>query len=245
MINEIKSFLPSPRSLESIEPIKKRAKRKERPSKHVLSKSIYEETDLSKLTPRQRVLHQKYQESKNNVTSFFLLSNNILINSTNHRPKEDKGKMVCNKFTHKGVDEHCYGEHRDDLQKESRFLVVTSDMYNSSYNDTKEESTSSEDGCKVIEAMDVESPFDNKWPEDVRYKDCLICKECFRDAARAYYALEEIGNMHKCGYQNSIMLHKYKIRQNFKKQVCFSVIRKEEIVFIKSLEQLKCCNSNA
>lgn len=243
MINEVKSFLPSPRSLESIDPIKKRVKRKERPSKCVLSKSIYEETDLSKLTPRQRILHQKYQESKNNVTSFFLLSNNIPISSSN-QPKENEEKIVCNEFAHKDTDEHYYGEHEADLQKECRFLVVTSDIYNSSYNDTKEESTSSEDNSKVIEAMDVESPFDNKPSEDIRYKDCLICKECFGDAARVYYNLEKIGSMHRCSYQNSIILHKYKIRQNFKKKVCFSVIRKEEIMFIKSLEQLKCCNSN-
>lgn len=81
MFEDIKTFLSSPPSLDPIEPIKKISRRRSRRrtgvSKCVLSKSIYEETDLSKLTPRQRILNQKYQKLKTQVTSLFLISNNI------------------------------------------------------------------------------------------------------------------------------------------------------------------------
>ncbi|KAG5860377.1 hypothetical protein KMI_01g00090 [Encephalitozoon hellem] len=247
MANEVKSFLSSPMSLEAIEPVKKRAKRKERPSKCILSKSIYEETDLSKLTPRQRVLHQRYQESKNNVTSFFLLSNNISIQKhSDDKPKEDEKENVSDgEFPRENTSEPNCREYKVDAQNENRFLVVTSDLYSNSCDGTREESISSEDDGKIIEAMDVESPFDNELHENAIYKGCLICKECFRDAIRIYCTLEKISSMHKCSYQNSIILHKYKIRQNFKKQLCFSAIRKEEVMFVKALVQLRCCNSKA
>ncbi|ADM12330.1 uncharacterized protein Eint_092040 [Encephalitozoon intestinalis ATCC 50506] len=245
MIDKIRSFLPSPRSLEPLEPLKKRVKRKERPSKCILSRSIYEETDLSRLTPRQRLLHQKYQENKNNVSSFFLLSNNIPIERHIDIKPKKLNEEAPSKSTDKSIELDCEANWKvrdgNSLQEEKNFLILTSDLYNSSYKDIEEEQSSSESNDEVIEAAEIESPFRSRIPENASDKDHHICKDCFKDAVEIYYILERISDVHKCRLKNFILLHKYKIRQNFKKKLCFSTIRREETAFIKTLEKVECC----
>ncbi|CAD27172.1 hypothetical protein [Encephalitozoon cuniculi GB-M1] len=250
MVDKVKAFLPSPRSLESVAPAKKRVRRKERPSKCRLSKSIYEETDLSRLTPRQRILHQKYQENKNGVTSFFLLSNNISAKEHDGGIKESKEEKAAGKLVHGDIGRF---DHISDLRDEmdvrdsqtaNRFLVVTSDLDTSECKNSRGESVSSESDGETIEATEVESPFDNEVSRSAVRQDCGVCIECFRDAVQVYHALEEIGNVHKCRLQKLIILHKYRIRQNFKKQLCFSAISKEETVFVRALGKLECCTQD-
>ncbi|KAI5148502.1 hypothetical protein ENBRE01_0363 [Enteropsectra breve] len=85
----IRVFLPSPRSLNSdgeeyeikaqVRQItrRKRASRKDALPLYVPYKSIFEETDLSRLTPRQRIIVEKYHQNKGKISSLFLAVNEI------------------------------------------------------------------------------------------------------------------------------------------------------------------------
>ncbi|KAI5170417.1 hypothetical protein PAEPH01_1415 [Pancytospora epiphaga] len=87
-VDEIRVFLESPLSLDPVDPealktsesiIKnyngqrqRKKKRKERLPPYVPFKSIYEQTDLSKLTERQRRMVMKFQDNKERVSNLFL-----------------------------------------------------------------------------------------------------------------------------------------------------------------------------
>lgn len=101
----VKAFLSSPQSLEPVEPEKSARKRRTRRTAHskcILAKSIYEETDLSKLTARQRILHQRFQERRESASSFFLVSNNI---STNCRQPVHGPEQTNIESTHVEIEE--------------------------------------------------------------------------------------------------------------------------------------------
>ncbi|TBU14243.1 hypothetical protein CWI40_110450 [Ordospora colligata] len=261
MKNRIKTFLPSPESLEIIKPLKKSNKaRKERPSKQRLAKSIYDETDLSKLTPRQRILHQKYHQNKQNANNFFILSNNISANSTERMISTEKTlkqsklknkrsiKMFkiqalepVNKSRSDEVEE--YNENSSDaLAQESSYIPIeTSDLIKSEYEDLDCEDSSSMESL-IIEPLCVESPF-NDTPIESKLKNSKICIRCFKDAVRVYLKLENMHSIHRCKLQKLIMVHKHKIRQNLKQKACFSIIKNDEMQFLYALENARCCTS--
>ena len=261
MKNRIKAFLASPESFEIIKPLKKSKKaRKERPSKQRLAKSIYDETDLSKLTPRQRILHQKYHQNKQNANNFFILSNNISANSTECTISTEK-TLKQSKLKHKRTIKTCkiqtlepasksksdaveeYNDSSSDsLVQESNYIPIeTSDLIKSEYEDLDYEDSSSMESL-IIEPLCVESPF-NDTPIEPKLKNSRICIKCFNDAVRVYVKLESIHNIHRCKLQKLIMVHKHKIRQNLKQKACFSIIKNDEMQFLYALENARCCTS--
>lgn len=100
MDKKIRNFIESPKTLELVsesctqvptttrKSIKKYKKKREgKLSTFVPLKSIYEETDLSKLTERQRILAIKFQTVGKNVNSLFLAVNNI--SASDFEPKNE------------------------------------------------------------------------------------------------------------------------------------------------------------
>ncbi|KAH9410770.1 hypothetical protein HK407_11g16640 [Ordospora pajunii] len=258
----IKTFLPSPESLEIIKPFKKSKKaRKERPSKQRLAKSIYEETDLSKLTLRQRVLHQRYHQNKQSASSFFLLSNNISMNNIEHKdtvstekaPKRSRSKHKrsiilyeiktpedINKVRLDAFEEY-NGNLSDALSQESSYIPIESDLIKSEYECLElqcEDSSSIE--SSIIEPLCIESPFCDK-PIESKLENSNLCIGCFKDAIRIYCKLENMNSIHHCRLQKLIMVHKHRIRQSFKQNTCFSVIKNDEVQFLYTLENARCC----
>lgn len=96
----------------------KKSKRKERLPPYIPYKSIYSETDFSKLTERQRILVLKYQTNKSNLSSLFLAVNDInngepnqdLIESNIKTEKKSSEKSVKEREVVSVVDETIYNE---------------------------------------------------------------------------------------------------------------------------------------
>ncbi|KAM0680314.1 hypothetical protein GINT2_001368 [Glugoides intestinalis] len=82
---EFKTYLETPKSYELASeidikpPIKKtvRRKRKERLPPYIPFKSVYEETDMMRLTERQKIMAIKFQSAKTKLSSLFLAVNDI------------------------------------------------------------------------------------------------------------------------------------------------------------------------
>lgn len=80
-----------------------RKKRKERLPPYIPYKSIYEQSDLSKLTERQRIMALKFQTSSNNTNSLLLAVNDIRVDKVDNtikkntkRPKKQASTVVVN-----------------------------------------------------------------------------------------------------------------------------------------------------
>lgn len=247
MANKTKELLLSAESQEPVPGQRRKARRarKDRPSTCRLIKSIYEETDLSKLTPRQRILHQKFHEQRDKVTSFFLVSNNISAQAlADATPGEGKKMLEDDSASECAPDLASTGLAREaphgGEEYDARFLVVTSDLASDSFRSLEADGLLSDDDS-VVEAAEVESPFGGLASDDTW--DCSgVCRECFEDAVKTYYVLESMGNMHRCGVEKPVMVHKHRIRQSLRRRLCFSRIRHEEVMFAKALAGLGCCS---
>lgn len=86
MQEDIRIFLESPRSLELVDeaPTVKTHKaqkrnRRERLPPRIPFHNIYAQTDLSKLTERQRILAMKFQANRSRASSLFLAVNDLYI----------------------------------------------------------------------------------------------------------------------------------------------------------------------
>ena len=247
MAGNVKTFLPSPQSQELVEQPAKKARRarRERPSRCRLARSIYEETDLSKLTPRQRILRQKFREQRGSVTSFFLVANNISA-ETCSEAIERSGESVEEESTGDATVECVLGPYEPCAQKEittddvqSCFLVVTSDLGSDLLRSTQEDALSSDDDT-VIEAAEVASPFGHVCRDD-RVGSSGVCGGCFEDAVKTYYVLERVGSMHRCGVEKPVSIHKHRIRESLRRRTCFSRIRDAEVMFARAVAGLGCC----
>lgn len=200
--------------------VKKRRKRTEGRSKCILAKSIYEETDISKLTPRQQILHQKYQEQRDTVTSFFLTSNNISVGASAKDGDRPRRLSVRKKSETEAKNKKCNTEDSHEDVKDS----------NSENPEKKDVETGS--STSISEPCEADARF----PPGTN-----ICSDCFDDAVMTYDYLEEMSEIHTCKYNKMILVHKAMIRQNFKRRLCFSKIKTEAFRFMDVLDEVGCC----
>lgn len=98
MEEDIRTFLESPSSLELASEIdlvkthKSRNKKRGKQPSCIPFRSVYAQTDLSKLTERQRILALKFQTNKLQVNSLFLAVNELAV------PNKDRinsGNLNC------------------------------------------------------------------------------------------------------------------------------------------------------
>lgn len=94
MDKELTNFLPSPKSNELV--VKKRASKHRRLPKYIPFKTIYEEKDLSKLTPRQQIMVIKYREAMSqSTTGLFFVPEDV--SSLEYVPKNRKASSDAKK----------------------------------------------------------------------------------------------------------------------------------------------------
>lgn len=94
--DEFSQFLSSPQSYDFIEKIKKKTIPKKRKTvhKHLLNTNILLENDPSKLTMRQRVLRQKFQNKKESMENLDLLSSGLEAKLCNKKIKKRKNQFI-------------------------------------------------------------------------------------------------------------------------------------------------------
>lgn len=103
---QIRTFLESPKTYEmavehnSDKILRKRRcrKRKEMLPPYIPFKSIYEETQMEKLTERQRIMVQKFRSVGSNANSLFIAANDIQVCSCGMKCVKDGIKTI--KFLH-------------------------------------------------------------------------------------------------------------------------------------------------
>lgn len=88
--DEIRTFLESPKSYElasetdiKVQSRKKtRRKKREKLPPYIPFKSVYEETDMMRLTERQKIMAIKFQSAKSQLSSLFLAVNDINVSKS-------------------------------------------------------------------------------------------------------------------------------------------------------------------
>jgi hypothetical protein len=276
MSKEIRSFLPSPRSLEPVD-VKQAKKRKaKRTTRCSLPRSIFMEHDMSKLTHRQRILIQKYKEKRGAVSSFFLALNNLPFGHS----WEDQDECVEEQAAEygelpRGLDEEPQkktipspGESGIDVPVEMDFDVEDGEIEACFDSDDvlseggpcygNQEAAVPElspdrggDGLTLDEEPSCEQEKDGHAVGDREDETCdgassfsileryRICRECVCDAAEMLSYL--VSSRHRCRLHSKIAAYKSKIRQSFKRRLCFSGIKSEIARFIRELRMRLCC----
>lgn len=142
--DSIRVFLESPRTLEPISeidikpPRTRTLKRKEKLPPYIPFKNIFEETDLSKLTERQRILALKYQSTEFKPSSLFLAVNDVNFNHKKCKnnciedsiklqkflkwfktrsDKKDKINCILKRLKEVKLDSNCICEFEDEIYK--------------------------------------------------------------------------------------------------------------------------------
>lgn len=182
--DNIRVFLESPNTLEPVSELdikksdirhfKKRKPVKEKLPPYVPVKSIYLETDFSKLTERQKILAIKYQSHQSQINPLFLAVNDLKdissVSETKHKRTKDTTK----------TQPKMQGNKRKPKKRQKKALAVlkTGDSKNNKCRQCYTDSTELlhflewlEENHKCIKVEEIKTLKE-------RLKDCLDTKEC-------------------------------------------------------------------
>ena len=139
MDKDIPNFLPSPESGDLV--LKKHVNKRKRLPKYIPFKTIYEENDFTKLTPRQQIMVIKYREAESNrKTGLFFVPDNT--KSLVYAQKcKDKRSVIKNESI-----APCVGEQKDSATEENVFSTDDS---------TNKIEASGNSGQRKVEELDI------------------------------------------------------------------------------------------
>ncbi|ELA41266.1 uncharacterized protein VICG_01639 [Vittaforma corneae ATCC 50505] len=139
--DDIRVFLESPRTHELVSEAdiktsrgRKSNKRKEKLPPYIPFRNIYEETDFSKLTERQKIMALKFQSASSRLSSLFLAVNDIAqANDSNVSSKKKNLSIIhschsSSKYSNDNCSDHsCQNGCIRDAKKLQEFLVWLED----------------------------------------------------------------------------------------------------------------------